>query len=277
MADKKRGKGDEVEPEPISDKYSALVDAFYSRFILRDFFGKIIPGIVFLISISLTLISKGDALWQYRYISNGWIWIIYISIAWFIGLGLQTFGNNCGITLDKPIEINRNKRESVYDLFKEYIKGNLKNHNERFVVIKEALGNCSVSLIFSIIFFTINCNGFISADSIFFDYVHNDNIFQYQNFFMVFFLIIFFIIHLFIKNHEIAIMQWNLILRTVKGKKKDIFSKKEIPIEIIKFIEEEKELKVNRSFKEWLLYRRKYRYKIQENELEKKSQNSEKK
>lgn len=198
-----------------SKELESLFNAFYSRFLLRDFFGKIIPGLIFLIVISLTLISREDALWHYDYLKNVWIWIFYISISWFIGLGLQTFGTEFEISLDKPRKIDRELRESIYDLYKQFADKKFEKHNERYVVIKEAMGNCSISVFFSLILIILNRIGFFAKDSIFSLYIQEISKNSNVNFLIVCSIFLLFFIFLNIKNREMTDMQWKHQLRTL--------------------------------------------------------------
>ena len=78
----------ELKPELAS-----LFDSFYSRFVLRDLFGKITPGAIFLIILFLSIISPTDALASIKYF-NVWILIIFIAISWLIGIAIQSVGDS---------------------------------------------------------------------------------------------------------------------------------------------------------------------------------------
>lgn len=146
-----------------------ICDAFYSRFILRDFFGKIIPGSLFLITASFSIITIEHAITFYDYLKEFWIWVIFIGISWLIGFAIQGIGT-------KEIRIKNNEERKNYQLIRMYPKkysyeegeklynkfkdkcsdDKIKRQHERYVVIKEACGNGGASLSFAFIILLSN-------------------------------------------------------------------------------------------------------------------------
>jgi len=69
---------------------SDLFDSFYTKFILRDLFGKIIPGYILLICIIGTCLPKQN-FFLLQSMSVG-LWILSLGIAWLLGLAIQGIG-----------------------------------------------------------------------------------------------------------------------------------------------------------------------------------------
>jgi hypothetical protein len=142
----------------------SLFDAFYDRLVLRDFFGKIVPGLVFLGTVWVSFASNETE--PASFITNlaelsalGWIAIF--GAAWITAFALQAFGESFPAT-------DRTKRlilyyspelfdddEAWYKFFVDFRKKATPDERvqcERFVVIKEACGNGYVSLGVSVLF-----------------------------------------------------------------------------------------------------------------------------
>lgn len=145
-----------------------IINAFYSKFILRDFFGKIISGSLFLIMVSFAIIRIEHAVIFYDYLKNFWIWVIFIGISWLIGFAIQGIGTkeiktnngerkNYQLIRVFPKEYTNKEGEDLYNKFKEKCKDyDKKEQHERYVVVKEACGNGGASLLFSSIFLLLN-------------------------------------------------------------------------------------------------------------------------
>jgi hypothetical protein len=166
-----------------------LFELFYSKFLLRDFCGKIIPGfIVIFVGIFILFLPKSSI----REVLNFsfWGWVLFIGVAWITGFVVQSFGHVIhlinyvhrgkkgkipkNISKIKRIFINvfrffqcssedeRQQRERKFNnelQFFQYATTDEKQQRERTVVIKEAAGNgfvalliCLLFLLFSLIF-----------------------------------------------------------------------------------------------------------------------------
>jgi len=201
---------------------SKFFDAFYSRFILRDFFGKIIPGSLFLIIASLSIVNVNYAVNFYDYLTNLWIWLIFIGFSWLIGLAIQGIGTieiktNMGIGERKnyqliriyPKDINYLDGEKKYKLFtKKVIDSQFRIH-ERYVVLKEACGNGCASILFSLIFILIIYTNILLSPSgtyeSIFSFLLKNNSFGV---FLSIILSIFLCVGLFKMHRESVINQW---------------------------------------------------------------------
>jgi hypothetical protein len=123
-----------------------FVEAFYSRFILRDLLAKIVPGSFLLIYIS-RFFNENIILNEISFIFG----IFLISVSWIIGFAIQGFGERLDL-------IKYHKDKEAEARYKKFIGLNLKDNQkdvERIVVIKETCGNSYVSLTLVFILYII--------------------------------------------------------------------------------------------------------------------------
>ena len=129
---------------------SDLFEAFYSRFILRDFMAKIVPGSIVIISILIATtndFTEIDVLIRLSF----WAWIIFIGISWLFGIAIQGMGEFFRFKAkDKgglKKTFTRRQWFTLYFNSKEYIEnkkpeyGYLKRELERLIFLREASGN----------------------------------------------------------------------------------------------------------------------------------------
>ena len=75
-------------------------EVLYFQFVLRDLFGKIVPGFVLLLAVAFSL-SPSKALAAFNELPAG-MWIVLLSASWTIGQALQAFGESRGWILSRP-------------------------------------------------------------------------------------------------------------------------------------------------------------------------------
>ena len=75
----------------VSDDVREIVDAFYSRFLLRDLFGKVVPGFIAIGAGAASLTSFQKI---FEFIGNMSLgaWVVAIGIGWLSGFAVQSFG-----------------------------------------------------------------------------------------------------------------------------------------------------------------------------------------
>jgi len=149
--------------------YGLVIESLYNRFLLRDFFGKIIPGSILIIIITSALIDYND-FWKFlNYLKEIWLWIFFIGISWIIGFTIQSIGEiipfrniklryypESYIINDKQINLDDNKWFNMYLYFKNEASDKENQEFERFVVIKEACGNGYIAFLIILIIIIIN-------------------------------------------------------------------------------------------------------------------------
>lgn len=127
-----------------------LFQAFYTQFILRDLLGKVAPGALLLLAVSLTEISFSTAIEHISEASRE-VWVVTTVVAWVVGLSLQGFGEILGLVkYHMKLEDTTNWQRMQAD-FHAKATPSQEKHNERFVVIKEASGNAAVAIGLSIV------------------------------------------------------------------------------------------------------------------------------
>jgi len=114
----------------------------YEKFILRDFFAKIIPGFVILLSIA-TILTEKSPIYLITLVPN-WnthLFLLIAGLSWVLGFVAQEIGRWFRVLrtedpVNKLITLARLKGEE-----------DLKHQRERHVVIKEATGNLAMALV----------------------------------------------------------------------------------------------------------------------------------
>jgi hypothetical protein len=130
-----------------------FIEVFYFQFILRDLFGKIVPGFVLLLAVAFSL-SPSKALGTYNELSAG-IWIVLLSASWTIGQALQAFGESHGWILDRPKHVHVNIALIREMIFFQIATMEEKWTYDRLGSIKEACGNGYLALSLAVLLFAI--------------------------------------------------------------------------------------------------------------------------
>ena len=128
-------------------------EVFYFQFILRDLFGKIVPGFALLLAVAFSF-SPSKALAAYNELSVG-IWIVLLSASWTIGHALQAFGESRGWILNRPKHVHVNIALIREMIFFQIATMEEKWTYERLRSIKEACGNGYLALSLSVLLFAI--------------------------------------------------------------------------------------------------------------------------
>ena len=132
-----------------------IFDALYYRFILRDFFGKIVPGFILLFSIAVSLTSLIDFKNELALMSY-WFWIVSLSISWIAGLTIQAIGDYTNLIKYFP---EPETFDTYYDkllLFNKHFPSIEWQNFERLRLIMESSGYSYVSLLISLIILLID-------------------------------------------------------------------------------------------------------------------------
>lgn len=124
------------------DNFFGIVEAFYSRFILRDLLAKITPGAIVLLVVCSN-INFDNIVVELLKSSNLIVCILFFSIAWIVGFAIQGIGELLGL-----IKYHENEEaEKNYHRFLIEGKEDQQKDVERMVVIKETCGNSYVALL----------------------------------------------------------------------------------------------------------------------------------
>lgn len=132
---------------------SKLFDSFYNRFILRDIFGKIVPGTI-LFYCALSLLYPTDRILNFtRSLASLKSIVIQISalallagLTWALGFLAQQLGHTIHWTRDYPRTYDNNTKIRLLINFSRNATEIERRQAERLALIKEVCGNCSTSL-----------------------------------------------------------------------------------------------------------------------------------
>ncbi|MFQ5853879.1 MAG: hypothetical protein ACE5JU_25245 [Candidatus Binatia bacterium] len=130
-----------------------LFDSLYSQFILRDFFGKIVPGLLIIAIVAISLSPPSDVLEEIKALRTI-TWFFISGFAWLISFGIQYLGELLGLIRHYPT--NKYHPTNKYRDEKSFYKALIKfqgcateyesRAHERAEVIREATGNGSLAL-----------------------------------------------------------------------------------------------------------------------------------
>lgn len=126
-----------------------LINALYSKLLLRDVFAKITPGAILLLSVWHSF-SDFNTIFEFLSKHSNWLWLIYLGVSWLTAFAIQSLGEKIGLIRLYTNDINK----------KDYLDMRYKSdgcpvlerqQRERFAIIKEACGNGYVAIILSIV------------------------------------------------------------------------------------------------------------------------------
>ncbi|MCT4595986.1 MAG: hypothetical protein N4A57_17200 [Anaeromicrobium sp.] len=124
--------------------FFGIVEAFYSRFILRDLLAKVVPGALLMMIVFQRIIPVEIMIDNMSFILG----VLFISVSWIVGFAIQGIGEKCKLI---KYHVDDHARDRYVILLKQSALQNNKDI-ERVVVIKEACGNTYVSLLIISIF-----------------------------------------------------------------------------------------------------------------------------
>lgn len=121
---------------------SGAIEGFYSKFVLRDFLGKITPGMVWLLGVGTAMISP-RGMWELITEINLFSGIVMLGFAWITGILFQSRGE-ISKRLDytsQDIDSNSTEWYQIYLRLRMDAPPQIIAEHERFVFIMEACGN----------------------------------------------------------------------------------------------------------------------------------------
>jgi hypothetical protein len=127
-----------------------VLDYLYSRFILRDFLAKAVPG-------ALVLGSCALLWWDLKTILGGlgklpiYTYVLLYGIAFVTGFGIQAIGTFSWVVTLRPRCERLKDTLARLNTFRERATDKQQQQHERFVVLKEMTGNTAVALLIGII------------------------------------------------------------------------------------------------------------------------------
>jgi hypothetical protein len=164
------------------NELTGLFSAFYDRLILRDFFGKIVPGAFVAFPLFVFQPSTINYLWDMSF----WLWLFLVGLSWILGFAAQSIGWKAGIIRFYPeiveqcdwrsmlknnewrkdLKVNccivkcdnlgENNSTNIMRDFDFVADSKQRQQRERLAVIKEACGNASVALMVGLLVIWLN-------------------------------------------------------------------------------------------------------------------------
>jgi hypothetical protein len=127
------------EMEPAME-LKPFFDSFYDKLVLRDLFGKVVPGTAVIISIIAAMLTC-EEIKDMAVKLPIMPWVLLLGFSWLIGFVLQYIGELFGILRTHPYGKNKNEtRDSFFlkwDQFNSITGIQDKIHAERLNIIKE--------------------------------------------------------------------------------------------------------------------------------------------
>lgn len=155
----------------MEETWQAVFRNLYTGFLLRDFFGKIVPGVFFLFSIVAMFRSPTELVKEIKKEVPVFAIAIIAGLAWTVTLGTQSLGEGLGIWRYFPVvsgpltgspvgfwhnlffggdETSFNASTAQVDRFQVDATEDQKQQYERFVVVKEACGNLFIAAVLAV-------------------------------------------------------------------------------------------------------------------------------
>ena len=135
-----------------------LFDSFYDKLVLRDLFGKVVPGMGFIFSAIAGLegIAAAELVFAKLEVFPRFV---VLGAAWLAGFALQYLGEVLHVLRTHPHgEDGKQTRDTFFPewiAFHNQATPHEKIHAERLNVIKEACGNAAISLLCAMAFLVV--------------------------------------------------------------------------------------------------------------------------
>ncbi|MBN2591980.1 MAG: hypothetical protein JXA81_00630 [Sedimentisphaerales bacterium] len=127
------------------DKGENFVDTIYSRFVLRDALGKMVPGSILLVTIIGSSVPWPPKVDLIKTVPVS-VWIGFFGLSWIVAFGLQSFGEKVKLIQYLPKCADLETWYNKYMQFRMKAKIEGVREHERMVVIMEAYGNAAIAL-----------------------------------------------------------------------------------------------------------------------------------
>ena len=139
------------------NEISKIFESFYTDFLLRDLFAKIIPGFIVIATTSYCIfgvnLPSPDTFKQAKWL----IFLLIGGVCWILGFGIQWLGERISTTKQSPSDYKNSRRRYNLRIFFDHNSSDReKKQAERYAIIKESTGNLSTALILSFCIFLIS-------------------------------------------------------------------------------------------------------------------------
>jgi hypothetical protein len=131
-----------------------IFDAFYSRFVLRDFLAKVIPGLILIFALGSAATTTGFV-GIYAILSFG-AWLVLLAVAWVSGFAVQAFGKWLRLIKHLPDGVDAKEFWKAELEFYKRLGVVEQRRFELLGVIKQTCGNTFVALLVLLAIFVID-------------------------------------------------------------------------------------------------------------------------
>src|SRR5262245_2713096 len=134
-----------------------MIDALYTRLVLRDFLGKVVPASLVVYSAYFAFVSETPPSLRIRALGEAPVvlWGALAAWGWLAGFAIQALGEKFKLIRYYPKRIDDEQFRKDLVEFGHIATDGEKQAHERYVVIKEACGNAYVSIFLAIIIVAI--------------------------------------------------------------------------------------------------------------------------
>lgn len=138
-----------VDPRPAPSRSSrTALDRLYDR-VIRDLFGRAVPGLLLLIAIAVSVSSFGDAALALER-ATAWMWLIALGAGWLSAFGQLEIGRRFNLALLAPDAITDEQYWAAEERFRSSASRRQRAEYERLITIRDAMATVSVSLFMSL-------------------------------------------------------------------------------------------------------------------------------
>ncbi len=141
-----------VDPDAARSRHSSprtALDRVYER-LIRDLFGRSVPGLVMLLSLAVSISSFSDvALALER--ATVWMWIVALGAGWLTAFALLEIGRRFNLALVSPEAIADEQYWAAEERFRSIASRRQHAEYDRLVTTRDAMAAASVSLFLSLL------------------------------------------------------------------------------------------------------------------------------
>ena len=118
-----------------------FIEALYDRLLLRDIFGKIVPGSLFLFSLILLISPNVNIITLPKIFPFSSLVLIY-GVSWIFGFAIQSFGEMTKMIRYSPKGTSFVESIEIRNKFNECATDMQRQQAERYTVIKDSCAYC---------------------------------------------------------------------------------------------------------------------------------------
>jgi hypothetical protein len=138
-----------MDPQEPRASARTAADRVYDR-IVRDLFGRVVPGLLLLFALAVTLTSFLDVTAALER-ATWWMWPLAYGAGWLTTLALLELGRRCSLVVLAPDPVTDAQYWAAEERFRGGASRRQRAEYERLVTMREAAAAISVSLFMSLL------------------------------------------------------------------------------------------------------------------------------